>query len=196
MERCSETFGHFVEAEDEHPHLTMVLSSCMLARHDCWHSNNLSANFLGNYWESLFPVRPGSGLYRRKKIREMVSYIANELLENAVKYGYSAPPSGQALTIETCLFPGVLRFYVSHRIDPQSVAAFQEYIQILLTKNPERLYFRQMEQNADEYTHTVSRLGLLSILHDYHAQLAWKFDTEGHRADVITVTTMVQVAVQ
>jgi hypothetical protein len=88
----------------------------------------------------------------------------------------------------------MLRCYVTNRIDVQTAERFQQYIQRLLTEPPSDSYIRQVEANAREENSTVSRLGLLTIMYNHQAQLAWKFEIAAHNSDLIVVTTMAEIA--
>jgi len=86
-----------------------------------------------------------------------------------------------------------LRFYVNNSINPQNVRQFQQYIQQLLMEDPDKLYIGQLERNAEDKNCTNSCLGLLTILHDYQTQAAWKFDTVQQDPEIIMVATMVRL---
>ena len=67
----------------------------------------------------------------------------------------------------------------------------------MLSGDPDELYVRQLEKNLDDDSEEGSHLGFLTMINDYNAKLAWKFETvEGEQqATVRSVTTMVQVMV-
>jgi len=113
------------------------------------------------------------------------------LLENAVKFSYE--PARIPIKIGIYLSQDKLRFYVINSVSPETVAGFQQYIQILLTEDPGELFIRQLERNASDAHGTESRLGFLTLLNDYEAQLAWKFETVRQNPEAIVVTTMVEL---
>jgi hypothetical protein len=55
------------------------------------------------------------------------------------------------------------------------------------------LYIRQIEQNAGGADGIESHLGFLTMLNDYQARLAWKFETIQQEPEIILVTTMVEL---
>jgi hypothetical protein len=187
------TFGRFVEMAESPEYLIISFSSTTLPIHERWRNNSLSADFLANYWGAFFPVHNTMSSYHRAEVQDTVSYISNELLENAIKFSYE--PSGLPIRIGIYLVDDLLRFYVTNSVNPQAVGPFQEYIQRLLTEDPGDLYIQQVESNARDEESPESRLGFLTLLNDYDARLAWKFDTIQQNPEIIVVTTMVELGI-
>jgi hypothetical protein len=119
-----------------------------------------------------------------------INYIANELLENGMKFSHQ--PENYAVRLGLYFYQDKFRFYVSNAIDPQKIKRFQEYLQKLSTHDPMDLYFRQIEKNATTESNE-SRLGLLTMINDYQTHIAWKFETDSQASSVTVVTTMVQL---
>jgi hypothetical protein len=189
----TQTFGNFVEMAEGQEYLIISFSSATLSIQDRWRNNSLSADFLATYWGTFFPVHNTLSKYHRSEVQDTVSYIANELLENAIKFSYE--PGKLPIKIGLYLTNNFLRFYVANSVNPQAVEHFQEYIQKLLTSDPSELYIRQLESNASNDESTESRLGFLTMLNDYGARLAWKFDTNDQDPEVVVVTTMVELEI-
>jgi hypothetical protein len=158
-----------------------------------WRNNGLSADFLADYLTTFYPVDPDNpdSVYKRTEIKSAVSYIANELLENAMKFHDQT--SHQPISIQMRLQDGVLKFCVTNSVHAHSVRKFKKFIQEVIENDPQELYIRKLEQNALEDTHTGSGLGLLTMLNDYMAAVGWKFETVQINPEVITVTTMVRL---
>ncbi len=150
---------------------------------------------MADYLATFFPGNEddSSTIERQAEIKSAVSYIANELLENAMKFNNetSEYPINIKLQLES---EGVL-FSVVNSISRQGVDKFQAYIQQLLASEPSELYIQQLEKNAVEESCTDSGLGLLTMLTDYSAKIGWKFQTVHKDPEVIAVTTMVQLRV-
>jgi hypothetical protein len=150
---------------------------------------------MADYLATFFPGNEddSSTIERQAEIKSAVSYIANELLENAMKFNNetSEYPINIKLQLES---DGVL-FSVVNSISRQGVDKFQAYIQQLLASEPSELYIQQLEKNAVEESCTDSGLGLLTMLTDYSAKIGWKFQTVHKDPEVIAVTTMVQLRV-
>jgi hypothetical protein len=186
-------FGNFIEMGDTQEYLIVSFSSASLSLQDRWRNNSLSADFLANYWGTFFPVHNTLSIRQRTEVQDIVGYIANELLENAVKFSYE--PAKIPIKIGIYLSLDKLRFYVINSVPPHAVEQFQQYIHILLTEDPGELYIRQLEHNARDEQGAESRLGFLTMLNDYDAQLGWKFQTIQQEPAVIVVTTMVELEI-
>ena len=155
----------------------------------------MSADFLADYLTTFFPGNEDdpSTIDRQAEIKSAVSYIANELLENAMKFNDET--SEHPINIKLQLKSDGLIFSVANTIPPQDVGKFQAYIQQLLESDASELYIEQLEKNAADEICTNSGLGLLTMLSDYTTQIGWKFQTVQKDPEVITVTTMVQLRV-
>ncbi|MCZ0902126.1 ATP-binding protein, partial [Microcoleus sp. HI-ES] len=94
--------------------------------------NGLSADFLADYLTTFFPGNQNepSTIERQAEIKSAVSYIANELLENAMKFNDET--SEYPIDIKLQLKSDGVIFSVANSISPQAVDKFQAYIQQLL----------------------------------------------------------------
>lgn len=188
----AQIFGHFRESSQEKEFLVLNFSPNSIPIQQRWRNNGLSAEFLGSYWATFFPNDENLSSNRQEEVRSAVSYIANELLENAMKFNHI--PSKCPITIAMHLDLDYIRFYVSNCIDPRSVEPFQTIIQELLTSDPDELYMQQIEKSAEDDSED-SHLGLLTMMNDYQASLGFKFETLTAHHNAIRVTTMVQLPV-
>ncbi len=187
-------FGDFIEGGDDSEFLIINFSPSSLTLKQRWRNSGLSADFLGDYWSVFFP-NDETTPNRREEVKSAVSYIANELLENAMKFSHDT--SVFPISIGLHLYENELRFYVTNSVDPATLDTFQAFLQTLLTEDPDELYIAQLEQSAEEDSGT-SHLGLLTMINDYQARLAWKFDSVPNEAGdtVIRLTTMVQLPME
>ncbi len=90
-----QVFGNYVEPRDEEQeqeYLAIGFSPTSLSIQERWRNNGLSADFLGDYLSTFFPGDDQQARHKRREVRAGVSYIANELLENAMKYNHA--PAG------------------------------------------------------------------------------------------------------
>ncbi len=191
----TQIFGDFIEQPASQEYLIIGFSPSSVPLQQRWRNNGLSADFLADYLTTFFPRNEDepSTIERQAEIKSAVSYIANELLENAMKFNdeTSEYPIDIKLQLES---DGVI-FSVANSISPQAVDKFQAYIQQLLSSEPSELYLQRLEKNAADESCTNSGLGLLTMLTDYTAKLGWKFQTVHQDPEVIAVTTMVQLTV-
>ena len=179
-------FGDFIERKDDHgEHLQLGFSPTSIPIQQRWRNNGLSADFLADYVSTFFPGDHRAAAERQAELKSAVSYVANELLENAMKFSYA--PSQHAISIAMYLEADAVSFYVTNSIDPHAAAPFQQAIERLLAEDIDSLYMEQLAQ--------ADGLGYLTMLHDYGAALAWKFAPSLQDPDVLTVTTMARLSV-
>ncbi len=155
-----------------------------------WRNNGLSADFLAGYVSTFFPGDEPGENGRQIEVKDAVSFIANELLENSMKY--SAAVAHGIVTIEVFLETDAVSIYATNSVAREVIKPFQDYIGVLLTEDPNTLYLECLERNAEEDTDDASGLGFLTMLNDYEVTLAWKFDAGGTQP---TVTTMAHLTV-
>ncbi|MBN1991276.1 MAG: ATP-binding protein [Anaerolineae bacterium] len=185
-------FGDFVEEESGDEYLVIHFSPTSIPLQQRWRNSGLSADFLAEYWATFFPAHDVPSRKRQIEVKGAINYIANELLENLMKFSYRQVNCPVSLGLY--LYQTEFRFYASNAIAAQDIGDFQARIQTLLTRDPQALYLQQLEKNAADENSTDSGLGLLTMLNDYGAKLAWKFETSPENSDLTRVITMVQLA--
>jgi hypothetical protein len=189
----SKVYGEYIEIVPDGEYLKMRFSPSSVPLQQRWRNNGLSADFLSDYWATFFPAHDVESQQRQIEIRGAICYIANELLENVMKFNYD--DIDYPVKLGLYLYEDEFRFYASNAVAPEKVEAFQATIQELLGEDPAELYIQRLEDNALAPKDGRSRLGLLTMLHDYGAQLAWKFEPSPQHSGVPVVTTMVRLAV-
>ncbi|MCC0177358.1 ATP-binding protein [Waterburya agarophytonicola K14] len=160
-----------------------------------WRNNCLSADFLADYLSTFFLSNEHQQVEwdKQAEVKGAVSYIANELLENAMKYGVEMSPF--PISIQIHLNPDLIIFQLTNSVQVEQTLQFQECIETLLSGDPEELYIAQLEKNALEEYSEESGLGLLTMLNDYGARLGWKFESLAQKSTEMAVTTMVQLRI-
>ncbi len=183
-------FGHFIdEMPDKQEYLIIAFSPSSISIKERWRNNGLSADFMADYFITFFPSSD-----TKAEVKSAVSFIANELLENAMKFNDET--AEHPIIIKLQLHEHRLVFLATNSINPQAVGNFQAYIEELVICDPGELYIRQLEKNVEDETHTSSRLGLLTMMNDYQAKMGWKFETAQKDSEAITVNTTVSTMVQ
>lgn len=152
----------------------------------------LSIAFINDYLANLFPVNEEDikSYERPFYIKSAVTYIANELLENSIKFNHEAVK--YPIKFGICLVDKNLVFVASNCVTERALEKFKYFVHQLTTSDIDELYFRQLEKGAEEKSEE-SRLGFLSIMNDYSAKLGWKIETINKDPEITTVTTMVQL---
>jgi len=192
----TQLFGNYEEETCVSPeYLVLGFSPSSIPVKQRWRNNGLSADFLADYLTTFYPVDPDNpdSVYKRTEIKSAVSYIANELLENAMKFHDDT--SHYPISIQMRLRDGMLKFCVTNTVRPHSMRKFKVFIQEITENDTQELYIRKLEQNALEDTHTGSGLGLLTMINDYMATVGWKFETIQVNPEIVAVTTMVRLSV-
>jgi len=186
-------FGDFnEEVPGTEEYLVIGFSPGSMPLKQRWRNNGLSADFLAEYLATFFPGNDEDTIKADKtiEVKSAVSYVANELLENAMKFNDET--SQQPISIKLEMHSDRLVFFVRNSLKSQTIVKFQSYIQELLTSDRDELYIRQLEHNVQD-ENSGSGLGLLSIMNDYLATVGWKFEASSKHPEIMTVTTMVQL---
>lgn len=186
--RDAQIFGHYIDEPPKNiEYLVIGFSPSSIPLKQRWRNNGLSADFLADYLQTFFISEHASDV--QNHVKNAVSYIANELLENAMKFNDESAQFPTSVVLR--LFSDQLIFYVTNSIKPESIETFQSFIQRLLSEDLDEMYINQLENNASDEDNGQSGLGFLTMLNDYAARLGWKFDTVN--SEVTIVTTMVQL---
>ena len=159
-----------------------------------WRNNGLSADFIADYLATLFPDYESEEVRRRKQseVRVAINYIANELIDNAVKFNDESSP--YPIRFEIHLLGNKLVMTSTNSVSSQVLANFYLFVHELNASDLEDLYIRRLEIGAQEKS-PESKLGILTIMKDYLAKLGWKVETVRGNREVTTLTTMVQLTV-
>jgi hypothetical protein len=184
----SQVFGSFEpNVGDSHEYLTIMFSPSSVPLRERWRNNRLSATFLADYFSTFFPGQNHieSLTDPRSDCMGSIVFIANELLENAMKFSDQA--SNAAVTLTLQLFPNKLVFLTKNQVNQTLSQRLKAFIHRVAAADPMQLYMAQIENTAET---EESGLGLLTIMNDYAAQVGWKLEP-GEQGTL--VTTQVQL---
>jgi len=190
----TQIFGNFIEIPPaSNEFLVIAFSPSSIPIKNRWRNNGLSANFMADYVTTFFPNNEDdlNSLNRQNEIKSAVSFIGNELLENAMKFSDYA--LNKPITIQLYLKSDRLIFVVINTITHQVLEPFQLFIEKLINCDPHELYVEQIEKSLEN--ESSSGLGYLTMINDYLAQLGWRFETIQTEPKIVTVTTMVQLVI-
>jgi hypothetical protein len=191
----TQIFGDFQEnIPTNHEFLIIGFSPHSLPLKQRWRNNGLSADFVADYLTTFFPAdesKPGS-IERQVQLKTAVNYIANELIDNAMKFNDET--SDYPVKFGLHLVENKLVLTSKNCVSSQTLADFYNFIKELKDSNLEDLYIQQLEKGALEESYQ-SRLGILTMMKDYLATLGWKIETVQKEPEIITLTTMVQLTV-
>jgi hypothetical protein len=193
----TEIFGDFLEnLSIGQEYLIIHFSPSSVPLKQKWRNNGLSADFLADYLATFLTASPeeSENFTHSQDTRDAVNYIANELLENAMKYNNQ--DSGYPIILQLHLHENQIVFCLTNSVIPQQISDFQEYIEKVLTSDTEELYqiqVQQLRRNRQQEPKKSGGLGYLTMINDYMVKLGWKFEPGKENPEVITVTTMVQL---
>ncbi len=170
-------------------YLTLAFSPISAPLRSRWRNNGLSADFLGDYVTTFLPANgavPASGR-RQNEVKHAVTYIANELLENAMKY--HQPDVDIPIRIHLELAIDHIAVSVSNGASLAQAERYQVFVEHLREGDVDDLLLQQQEESARSSDSAISSLGLLTMISDYEAQLDWQFDIHPTQPECMTVTT-------
>jgi len=191
----TQIFGDFQEnIPTNHEFLIIGFCPHSLPLKQRWRNNGLSADFVADYLTTFFPADESkpSSIERQVKLKTAVNYIANELIDNAMKFNDET--SDYPVKFGLHLVENKLVLTSTNCVSSQTLADFYNFIKELKDSNLEDLYIQQLEKGALEESYQ-SRLGILTMMKDYLATLGWKIETVQKEPEIITLTTRVQLTV-
>lgn len=194
-----QVFGDFIETfPPEHDSLELIFTPSSRPIKQRWKNNRLSAHFVADYFTNFLPVDENepSQEQRLKESKAAVSYVANELLENAIKFNDESSHYKVKFGIHF-VEPNdevTAAIYATNSVRPEGVDKLKAFINELLSSDPNELYVRQVEKSLEEDSQ-ASGLGLLTMMNDYSAKVGWKLETLSIDPPVVIVTTMAQVPI-
>ncbi len=185
----SQTFGDHEAPSGKCEYLTLAFSPLNAPLQSRWRNNGLSADFLGDYVTTFLPTEGSVGAdeCRQKEIRHAVSYIANELLENAMKYHERLADIPIAIHLE--LTRERIAVSASNGVNAGQAEHYKAFIERLVAGDASDLLLKQQEDSAGGGDSTSSCVGLLTMITDYGAKLGWRFDVNSEESEMVTVTT-------
>jgi hypothetical protein len=191
----SETHDNHGGRTSECEYLTLAFSPSSAPLRSRWRNNGLSADFLGDYVTTFLPADgalPALGR-RQNEVKHAVTYIANELLENAMKY--HQPEVEIPIRIHLELASDHIAVSVSNGASLVQAGRYKAFVEQLQEGDVDDLLMRQQEESARS-SESMSGLGLLTMISDYEARLDWRFDLLPAQPESITVTTSAVLALK
>ncbi|MEB3181126.1 MAG: DUF6272 family protein [Nostocaceae cyanobacterium] len=195
-----QTFGEFIEQFPlAHNSLELSFTERFQPSKQSWRNINLSSEFLAEYFLNFLALdenKPESEECR-EEIKHALTYVGNELLENATKFHEAPQHYPVKFGIHFLETSEIIKavIFTKNSISSQKVENFQALITELLSRDTNELYIQQIEKTAADEDSEASGLGLLTIINDYDAKLGWKFASEPSNPQITIVTTMAQVDV-
>lgn len=186
----SQTFGNNERHTGEQcEYLMLEFSPLSVPLQSRWRNSGLSADFLGDYVTTFLPANGdlAAAGSRQKEIKHAVTYIANELLENAMKYhqrGVNIP-----IGIHLELSAEHVTVTVSNCVDSRAAQIYKSYVEGILRADPNELLVKQLEASAMGKEPNKSCLGLLTMINDFGVKFGWQFEPQAGHVDAMIVST-------
>jgi len=186
--------GDFIERDtsDTSDFLMINFSATSTPLKQRWRNNGLSADFLADYLTTFLSCDDDKALQQRAELKDNVNFVANELLENAMKFNF--PASKYPIRLFMGLEKQQILLYVSNYIDASVVENWQYKLNKMLTGDTHKLFMEQLIKN-DKEQNIDSGLGYLSMINDWNAKFAWKFESVKDDINVQKVTVMAKVLI-
>ena len=127
------------------------------------------------------------GAGNRKEIRHAVTYIANEFLENAMKYHQR--DADIPIGIRLQLTSDNITVSASNGVGAEQMKRYKVFIEKLLAGDAGDMLLKQLEESSTAQESGASCLGLLTMINDYRARLGWLFEANTDDSETMTVTT-------
>ena len=190
QDNYNKKIGNFIDISDRQQgeYLELGFQPSSLSIKQRWRNNGLSADFLADYVTTFFPVtkNDNEGKAHTAGIKHAVGFVANELLENGMKYTDSS--LNMPMRINMLLEKNSIAFNETNSVHESQAEAFLKFITRLQESDPLEMFVEQLERQAME--EKGSGLGFLTMINDYQADLSWQFKNDKN-TDIITITTAV-----
>ena len=121
------------------------------------------------------------------EIKHAVTYIANELLENAMRYHEHSIDIPIGIHLE--LTSTQITVSATNGASNAQAEHYQKFVETILRENTSDMLVRQLEESGGGGDSNKSCLGLLTIINDYSARLGWRFEVHPAYPEIMTVST-------
>ena len=190
----NKVIGEFVDISDcqQGEYLELGFQPGSLSIKQRWRNNGLSADFLADYVTTFFPIKENDddGKAHAAEIKHAVGFVANELLENGMKY--TDDSLNMTMRINMLLEKDSIIFNETNSVNEQQAEGFLDFITRLRESDPMEMFVEQLEKQALE--ESGSGLGFLTMINDYQADLSWRFKKH-EKTSIITITTAVKLPI-
>lgn len=132
-----------------------------------WSHCGATAEFLGEFFAGI----AATSKLDANDARHSIAYLANELLENAVKF--RAPGE---VAMETALDGETFKLHLVNETAPETAARFETLLAEIVSRDPGDLLIERIEANAADPDAGGSGLGILTLMNDYGAKLGWTME--------------------
>jgi hypothetical protein len=178
-------FGQTAELNGALQHTTKI-QFCTAQLALKWAHCSVCADFLSQWYTNVLSASGFAG--KLKDAGHGIAYMANELIENAVKFR-----AGGDVDIQAGLAGNVFVLEIGNWIADATSRSFQGLLEEITNGDPGDLLIERIEANAAGQS-SGSGLGLLTLMNDYGAKISWRFEKKDIAADgPVHLTTTAQL---
>ena len=152
-----------------------------------WSQCSATAEYFAEYFADVY-TRRGAGDWARNEFVGTLSYVVNELVENAVKFSM-----GETVEVTVTIEGEELIALVSNQILAANVHGLREKFRGLVAGDPQEMLIARVEANANNPDAGVSGLGFLTMMADYGATIGWSFDAVADNPQNVLLRTMARL---
>ncbi|HSI13587.1 MAG TPA: hypothetical protein VK961_16195 [Chthoniobacter sp.] len=154
-----------------------------------WAHCTICADFLSQWYSNVLSANSFAG--KLNDAAHSISYMANELIENAIKFR-----AGGDVEIDAGLAGNVFVLEIGNCISAETSRKFQELLEEITNGDPGELLIQRIEANAAGESNG-SGLGLLTLMNDYGAKISWRFERKEADGNApVHLTTVAQLQLQ
>lgn len=135
-----------------------------------WAHCDLTAGAVSAFAAPFLPAEATGSKLGRDDVCFSVSYVVNELLENAQKFG-----NGGVVTMRSRIVGNDLLLWASNTASPEAVRNLEGIVSGILQGDPQQLLLERIEHNALHPENSASGLGYLTMMSDYGVRFGWAF---------------------
>lgn len=151
--------------------------------HLSWKHSGMTSDFIADVMALPYAGSKSTHI----QVHHDIGYLSNELIENAIKFRQPGE-----ITIEAWTSRGSFFMRVRNAIDRETSYRFKDLLRRIVSKDPGELLLEQIETNAMSEM-GGSGLGLLTLLSDYEAKMAWEFEDYDDQNILLTTTAAVAI---
>ena len=160
-------FGEKVELNGSLEHVTKI-QFCAAQLALKWAHCSICADFLSQWYTNVLSAHGFGG--KLKDAGHGISYMANELIENAVKFRADGD-----VDIAAGLAGNLFVLEIGNWITEETSRSFQGLLEEITNCDPGELLIERIEANAAGHS-GGSGLGILTLMNDYGAKISWHFE--------------------
>ena len=155
-----------------------------------WSQCSATADFFAEYFAAVQTCRADDEGARADFIGT-VSYIVNELVENAVKFSV-----GETVEVTVAIEDAELVTVVANQVLAATMEPLVEKFRELVSGDPQEMLFARVEANAENPEAGASGLGFLTMMADYGVKLGWRFAAVHDNPNNVLLKTMARLQVR